>query len=114
MPVFISNLNVLFLSNSQLPRNGLSSISGVFISNLNVLFLSNSQHLHDCMLVAAWVFISNLNVLFLSNSQRFPQLYFVAAQLKITFVKGSYRENEGFVLSPIDVPALKLELGIFL
>lgn len=29
-------------------------------------------------------------------------------------MKGSYRENKGFVLAPIDVPALELEFGEFL
>ena len=40
--VFIINVNVLFLSNSQ-PTNGGKKIKLVFIINVNVLFLSNSQ-----------------------------------------------------------------------
>ena len=44
-------------------------VGSVFINNLNVLFLSNSQPKPYTHLKRLEVFINNLNVLFLSNSQ---------------------------------------------
>ena len=41
----------------------------LFIINVNVLFLSNSQRTVSCTVFLTWLFIINVNVLFLSNSQ---------------------------------------------
>ena len=70
--MFIINVNVLFLSNSQLRRNGTFGVVGVYHQCQCSLFKQFTTP-YCCQPPATRVFIINVNVLFLSNSQQWLQ-----------------------------------------
>ena len=66
--VFIINVNVLFLSNSQRPAARPMPRMGVYHQCQCTLFKQFTTRMFTTF-IHLWVFIINVNVLFLSNSQ---------------------------------------------